>query len=279
MGTLNVICDYGCGQQALFFFKNGKQCCEKFHQKCPGSKHKWIGKKPWNKGKTKIYNEKTLKKIRDSMKGKSGYWLGKKRDEKTIKKIKLNHSDVSGKKNPNWKGGYSEKNIPLYEFFVDKLTIEEKPKRDKIDKNILTVVCSYCKKRFIPKLTSVYERVRALNGKQYGEQRLYCSNECKQNCSIFNKHSLQQGHPKLTKKIYTNEEYNTWREEVLRRTDYKCEYCGEEATDCHHIKPQKLEPFFSLDPDYGLACCENCHYKYGHKDECSTGQLANIICV
>jgi len=60
-----------------------------------------------------------------------------------------------------------------------------------------------------------------------------------------------------------------------------CEYgCGKEATDVHHIRPQKLEPFFSLDPDYGLACCEECHYKYGHKtgSECSTGNLAQIAC-
>jgi len=28
--------------------------------------------------------------------------------------------------------------------------------------------------------------------------------------------------------------------------------------------------------EYG---CFECHYKYGHKDECSTGKLANLICL
>jgi hypothetical protein len=29
------------------------------------------------------------------------------------------------------------------------------------------------------------------------------------------------------------------------------------------------------------SCCEECHYKYGHKSgtECSTGNLANKICL
>jgi hypothetical protein len=71
-----------------------------------------------------------------------------------------------------------------------------------------------------------------------------------------------------------------WREEVLKRANYKCEYCGKPATIAHHSKSKKLEPFFALDPDYGLACCEKCHYKYGHRDmECTTGYLANIDCI
>ena len=36
---------------------------------------------------------------------------------------------------------------------------------------------------------------------------------------------------------------------------------------------------FSLDPDFGLACCKKCHYKYGHRDECSPIQLAQMICL
>jgi len=59
-----------------------------------------------------------------------------------------------------------------------------------------------------------------------------------------------------------------------------CEYCEELATHVHHSRPQKLEPGFALDPDFGIACCESCHYKYGHKTgtECSTGQLTNAVC-
>ena len=72
------------------------------------------------------------------------------------------------------------------------------------------------------------------------------------------------------------EEYETWKEEIFKRQNGLCEYCGKKAQHAHHIKPKKLEPFFALDPDYGVACCKKCHYKYGHKSgtECSTGGLA-----
>lgn len=32
------LCDYGCGQEAKYFFKNGKQCCSKNHGSCPNRK-------------------------------------------------------------------------------------------------------------------------------------------------------------------------------------------------------------------------------------------------
>jgi hypothetical protein len=57
-------------------------------------------------------------------------------------------------------------------------------------------------------------------------------------------------------------------------------YCDELAVHVHHSRPQKLDPGFVLDPDFGIACCEKCHYKYGHEtgSECSTGNLANKVC-
>jgi len=33
-----VLCDYGCGQEAKYFFKNGKKCCSKNHGSCPNRK-------------------------------------------------------------------------------------------------------------------------------------------------------------------------------------------------------------------------------------------------
>lgn len=32
------LCDYGCGQEAKFTFKNGKKCCSKNHSQCPNKK-------------------------------------------------------------------------------------------------------------------------------------------------------------------------------------------------------------------------------------------------
>jgi len=109
-----------------------------------------------------------------------------------------------------------------------------------------------------------------------GGSYLYCSTKCKDTCPLYN---LVSDPNNSKNEYYTNEEYNIWRNEVLKRADYKCEYCGESANHAHHSRPKKLEPFFGLDPDFGIACCEKCHYEKGHVDECSTGQLAAMICV
>lgn len=246
------------------------------------------GKIPWNKGLTNYYvvSKETKEKIRKSSIGRkhsektkqklSSIFKGRIVSKRTKRLMSINHPDISGTKNPNWKGGYDSSGIPRYDNFVNILTIEEKPERDIIDGNILTVLCSYCGKRFIPSLVAVKERVRSLNGTNYGENRLYCSEKCKNDCPVFRKKIYSNNHPR--QKTYTEEEYQTFREAVLERDNYKCQYCGELAEYVHHERPQKLEPFFALDPDLAWSVCKKCHYKYGHKDECSTGKLANKIC-
>jgi len=38
------LCDYGCGQEAKYQFKNGKWCCSKSHQSCPNIRKKLCGR-------------------------------------------------------------------------------------------------------------------------------------------------------------------------------------------------------------------------------------------
>lgn len=142
---------------------------------------------------------------------------------------------------------------------------------------VLTVGCVKCGTMFVPKVNTVIHRVRFLEEKEPCESRFYCSDACRGTCPIFGQHKYVKGQKSSFE--VTRYEYEVWRKEVLKRADYKCEYCGEPATDVHHMKPKQLEPFFALDPDYGLACCEKCHYKYGHRDECSTINIAKVICI
>ena len=98
---------------------------------------------------------------------------------------------------------------------------------------------------------------------------------------VFNKRKYPNGsNPRkyTNNKLFTENELRIWSNAVLIRADYKCEYCEGLATSAHHVRPKKLEPFEALDPDNGIACCNTCHYKYGHKDECSTINIANKIC-
>jgi hypothetical protein len=119
--------------------------------------------------------------------------------------------------------------------------------------------------------------MKFLNGKILSECRFYCSDMCRNTCEIFRQYKYPKGY-RLNNKYYNNTELDIWRNEVLRRANNVCEYCGDVAEIAHHIKTKKLNPFFALDPDYGIACCIKCHNAYGHKNECSTRSLADKLC-
>lgn len=220
------------------------------------------------------HTEKSKAKISDSNKGRVSPMLGKKHKNDTRRKISLSQY---GDKHSNYKGGVAKSNIPLFDTYACKISYAEHVRSIHVEGlKVLQVKCSKCNTWFTPTTSAVWRRIFSLNGTKGGECRFYCSDTCKDNCDIFN----QKKYPKFynENKPYSERELRIWREEVLRREDYKCEYCGKIATDAHHEKPKKLEPLFALDPDNGIACCENCHYKYGHRDECSTGALASVVC-
>lgn len=181
-----------------------------------------------------------------------------------------------------WKDGITKEKLPSYDTYINQLNFAEEVRLfcDKMGRRLLEVKCSRCGKWFVPSIYSVNGRIGSLNGKKYGEHRFYCSQECKDSCEVFGKRAID--YIDLTSKqkesVYSSEELSIWSKEVLNRANFKCEICGDTATDAHHIEPKKLQPMLALDPDNGLALCKSCHYKYGHSGECSTGNLANIIC-
>ncbi len=261
------LCNYGCGQEAKYQFKNGKWCCSKNFSSCPAIKEKISSKM-----KGRVVSEDTRKKMSDFQSGK----IVSIETRKRISKSRLGR--FTGKDNPNWKGGYFSDGIPLYDNFSGKLV--EDIRRNKDDKNILEVKCSYnkCNKWFVPKLSDVYHRIESLNDIDgMGESNLYCSERCKKICSRFglNHDPFEMKENNL---IYTDHEYKTFRKFVLERDNYKCQYCGKQAKHIHHERPQKLEPFFALDPDLAWSVCRKCHYEKGHKKgtQCSTGNLKQL---
>ena len=111
----------------------------------------------------------------------------------------------------------------------------------------------------------------------FGESHFYCSQHCKDTCPLYRLHNDPLKDNILP---YTPGEYQTFRITVLERDNHICQFCAKQATIVHHTKPQKLEPFFSLDIDYAISVCRDCHYKKGHPKGTlySTGKLAQIIC-
>ena len=265
-----MLCDYGCGQEATYQFKNGKWCCSKFYRQCPnikkglskkflGNKNPMYGKKPWNKNKTNIYSKETLDKL--------------KKPKNENHKIKISITKSFSIK--SWKKRY-----PTFAKVEEMRYNPDKPDEKEIQVHCKNHKCKNSKEQggwFIPTKIQFFERIRQIeqiNGN--GGSYFYCCDQCKKECPLFK----VKGDPyKFKIKLYTEVEYQTFRKVVLEREHEICEYCGEPANTVHHIMTQKLEPWHVLDPDYGVACCTKCHYKFGHKDECSTGNLSNKECV
>jgi len=181
---------------------------------------------------------------------------------------------------------YHSQSIEAKEKFLKRHSFFCQIEEIKIEDNQFKV---HCKNRnclnskekggwFPPTSIQIYNRIASLEGKTgNGGNFLYCSEHCKDTCDAFNMH----GDPNKDNQLpYTQEQYETFRLQVLTRDKYICQFCGEPATHVHHERPVKLEPEFSLDPDYAWSCCEKCHYEKGHPKgtDCSTGKLAAKVC-
>ena len=258
-------CEYGCGQKAEYQFKNGKWCCSKHFSKCPSmmkvsdATRKKLsiirkGHIPWNKYKTNIFSEESLNKMRMN-------------SRRTIKKINIRYPLFSKIEEMRYNPDKNEKEIQVH------------CKNHK---------CKNSKEKggwFTPTSSQITERIRSIEKNNNDGSFFYCCEICKIECPLYNvqpthlikEYQIQSGY--ITEEYYTRGEYNIWREEVLKRANYKCEYCNEKAEHAHHSRPQKLEPFFSLDPDLGIACCEKCHHNKGHINECSYGTLSQLVCI
>lgn len=231
-------------------------------------------------------NPEVRKKISEAQKGKNNSMFGKKHTIETIKKMSKSHKKPSkeARKNMSESHKLTLKNYKeKYPFLFQVEELKEDPKTGNIQGHCKYNKCENSKEKggwFDLDANKIYHRVNTLyNPSGFGENNFYCSNKCKQKCDVFN----MRGDPckiKNNEKPYTDSERQTLNQFVLERDNYICQFCGDLATDVHHERPVKLEPFFALDPCFAWSCCEKCHYEKGHPKgtECSTGSLANKSC-
>jgi len=150
------------------------------------------------------------------------------------------------------------------EEFINRLTIEEEP--IEVDGEI-QCKCTFCKKYFIPTRQQIKNRIYSLSGKQKGEQRLYCSDTCKNLCPIFgqSKYYKNQDKPNTPRP-----EQGPLREIVLTRDNFTCQRCGSsEDLHCHHITGVEINPVESADIDNCITLCYTCHSRIHSQPECS----------
>ena len=280
-----MICDYGCGQEAIHQFKNGKWCCSKNISKCPSTKQKMSNKKkgtiPWNKGTKGFqknpfkgvigrYSKETLKKMSIS--------------SKMSKEQKLHLKIYNRRTIEQWKKKY-----PTFAKIEEMRYNPDKPGEKEIQVHCKNHNCINSKEKcgwFTPKNYDQFvARIWSIENKDGKDGHYYyCSEKCKEECPLYGKHiteliredKIRAGH--INDPWYNSSEYKTWRNKVFELDDGLCVWCEQPATIVHHILPQKTHPELSLDPENGLSCCLDCHYKYGHKGECSTGNLGKLVC-
>jgi len=310
------LCTYGCGKEAKFQFKNGKWCCSKYIYKCSGFIKKRVGKKRSQEFKDKMSlikkgvkaTDETKLKLKILRTGKTSGMKGKKQSFETIQKRRL--ATIGQKRTNSFRKKLSlinkgkvvtEETKSKLRFSIEQIK-EKYPTFSKIEemryepgKENIKIIQVHCKNHncsnskeqggwFTPSRSFLFSRIRTIEIEGSGGSYLYCSDECKEECPLFNK-SISQiiKLDKITAGIiedpwYTSQEYQTWRQKVFELDSNKCVYCEQLATIAHHILPQKTHPELNLDPENGISVCKKCHYKYGHKGECSTGNLGKLVC-
>jgi len=246
-----MLCDYGCGKQGIYKFKNGKCCCSSHFTKCEnykntlkerltGSNNPFYGKThtqkskklmskshkgtpAWNKGKNNIYSQETRKKMSESHKGKTAWnkslknWMPENSKQNRIKKIKGLPSSKKGK---------------TYEELYGK----EKAKQLKIDKQLFL----------------------------YG--RFTGSNSCHWKGGISGEPYCEQWKDK------------DYKESIKERDKYRClnpECCSKNKQDIviHHIDYNKL----NCHPNNLITVCRSCNLKANFNRKWHKGWYKAII--
>ena len=240
------------------------------------------GRIPHNLGKPQ--SAETCKKIGDSNRGKSPTPDTRKKLSDATKGIpKSEETKFNMSKTQTYSVSDYQEKYPWFFLFEEMRDVPFE-----LGKPSVEVHCKKCNNWFRPALNIITKRIVSLQ-KNKDNQYFYCSDECKHSCPLFRLNSIHYinnlNRPD-NEPIRTTPEYQTFRKEVFHRQliseDIEinhCEICNSEQNlHIHHEHPIKTHPHLALDPDNGIILCKECHYEYGHIDECSTGHLANQIC-
>ncbi len=278
------LCDYGCDQEAKYQFQNGKWCCSERCQHCSGVKNRMsivkMGSILSEQTRLKMSISRkgikpstdTKRKLSESKMGKKNPNYGKSPSKETIKKMSLSHK---GEKSSLWRGGYGSQDIPRYDHYKEIISFVDKCKRNKRDKNILEVKCSYCGLWYIPRLTDVNERVRSIRNGIDG-CKLYCSNNCKQECSIYGQHKYPKG---FITQNHSREVQPELRQMRFKLDNYTCQRCNirqDKLTvglHCHHLEGIRWEPLESADVDKVITLCKDCHLEVHKIEDCGYNDM------
>ena len=176
-----------------------------------------------------------------------------------------------------------------YSSYVHKIDFVDKVRRDPNNQKLIQVQCKLCKKWFNPTNRQIALRVHALFGKSISigtENNLYCSQECKDSCPLYNTNaSTLITQQRLKSNNLKKEDFQRMTQELRSyflklRNPNRCELCEEEFNQkdliLHHIVPVAIEHMLEADEDNVIFICKDCHSKTHQIDGCQNNQLSQF---
>lgn len=147
----------------------------------------------------------------------------------------------------------------------------------KTEKGYLEVKCATCREYFIPTNIAVMNRKQSILGHSKGENRLYCSEECKASCAVYGTIDYPKNY-KLLRPAKNRYDPNLIREIAFSLYGETCELCesvsGRNKLIIHHEFPVKLFPEYELDSINWWVLCSKCHTKLHKIKGCSKIELS-----
>jgi len=176
-----------------------------------------------------------------------------------------------------------------FELFAEKLETYQNVRKDPKNKELIQVQCKTCKSWFNPTYLAIQMRINAINGtfSKGSECNLYCSNQCKNNCPLFNRHASELiTEQRLANGNFKKSDFKRIQTELRRfkiimdGVPTHCESCGvkKDLTELylHHIYPVSICNIFEADLDNMYWYCKNCHEKAHSKDGCKMHELKDF---
>lgn len=221
-----------------------------------------LGKPAWNKGKTGIFSEETLEKIRIASTGRIV-------SEETREKIRIAStgrilSEEGRKKLSESKKGNTY-NLGKHHSEETKLKISLSNKDNK-KCNLGRHLSDETKLKISKAHKGKFTGVDNPNfGKHMSEEQKIKIREAN---SGANGPNWKGGITPIIKKIRGSYEYRTWRTTVFERDDYTCQICNTRGGElnAHHVQSFKDYPELRLELSNGITYCKPCHKAEGfHK--------------
>lgn len=157
-------------------------------------------------------------------------------------------------KNKQWQLNYINSYVKIHR--LKELDKYHSLRVDPDNPELLQIQCVYCGKWYNPTNAEFNNRLTAIKGTLPGEHLIYCSEECKTLCPVYNTSMHRKGNQLDT----SREAQPDLRKLTFLRDNYTCQKCNNTTfLQCHHIEGIYQNPIESADIDNCITLCKDCH--------------------